>query len=72
MHHHYSHLTAENSCLCSVQSALKQHTESVVNMLKGRHSLNKETFSGALHAAVIVEKTFTSYLCEVRKALKLF
>lgn len=41
-------------------------------MLKGSHSLDKETFSGAMHAAVIIEKTFASYLCEVRKALKSF
>lgn len=67
---HYSCLTAGNSCLSSVQSALKQRAECVINVLKGRRRLNTETFPGALLAALIVEKRFSRYLCEVRKTLK--
>lgn len=71
-HCHYSCLTAGNSCLSSVQSALKQRAECVINVLKGRCKLNTETFPGALHAALIAEKRFSRYLCEVRKMLKWF
>lgn len=54
-HCHYSCLAAGNSCLSSVQSALKQRAECVINVLRGKRRLD----TGALLAALIAERGLT-------------